>query len=81
MIRLNFVAALLSRQLEQLGKGERELRQERQEMGAVKADVQVSIIFPMKRPFVKSKLISQDMEMKVKQQAFSLQSQSTKVQV
>jgi len=56
-----FNKALLSHQLEQLFKLERELRQERQEMGAVKADVQ-------------------DMEMKVKQQAFSLQSQSTKVQ-
>jgi len=56
-----FNKALLSHQLEQLFKLERELRQERQEMGAVKADVQ-------------------EMEMKVKQQAFSLHSQSTKVQ-
>merc|ERR1712192_112914 len=56
-----FNKALLSHQLEQLFKLERELRQERQEMGAVKADVT-------------------EMEMKVKQQAFSLHSQSTKVQ-
>ena len=39
------LAALLSHQLEQLFKLERELRQERQEMGAVKADVQVFLIF------------------------------------
>jgi len=56
-----FNKALLSHQLEQLFKLERELRQEKQEMGLVKADVQ-------------------EMEMKVKQQAFSLHSQSTKVQ-
>merc|ERR1712192_29777 len=59
--KLAFTRALLSHQLEQLFKLERELRQERQEMGAVKADVQ-------------------EMEMKVKQQAFSLHSQSTKGQ-
>jgi len=59
--KLAFTRALLSHQLEQLFKLERELRQERQEMGAVKADVQ-------------------EMEMKVKQQAFSLQSQSSKMQ-
>jgi len=59
--KLAFTRALLSHQLEQLFKLERELRQERQEMGVVKADVQ-------------------EMEMKVKQQAFSLHSQSTKVQ-
>merc|ERR1712192_303555 len=59
--KLAFTRALLSHQLEQLFKLERELRQERREMGAVKADVQ-------------------EMEMKVKQQAFSLHSQSTKGQ-
>ena len=39
-------AALLSHQLEQMFKLERELRQEKQEMGVVKSDVQVLILFP-----------------------------------
>jgi len=55
-----FGKALLSHQLEQMFKLERELRQEKQEMGVVKSDVQ-------------------ELEMKVKQQAFSIHSQSTKV--
>jgi len=55
-----FNKALLSHQLEQLFKLERELRQEKQEVGAVRAEVQ-------------------ELEMKIKQRAFSLQSQSSKV--
>ena len=39
-----FFAALLSHQLEQLFKLERELRQEKQEVGAVRAEVQVSLL-------------------------------------
>jgi len=58
--KLAFTRALLSHQLEQMFKLERELRQEKQEMGVVKSDVQ-------------------ELEMKVKQQAFSIHSQSTKV--
>merc|ERR1719266_1808280 len=56
--KLAFTRALLSHQLEQMFKLERELRQEKQEMGVVKSDVQ-------------------ELEMKVKQQAFSIHSQST----
>jgi len=55
-------SALLSHQLEQLFKLERELRNERDEMGGVKAEVQ-------------------DLEMKVKQRAFSLHNQAAKAQV
>jgi len=55
-----FNKALLSHQLEQLFKLERELRQEKQEVGAVRAEVQ-------------------ELEMKIKQRAFSIQSQSSKV--
>ena len=39
-----FFAALLSHQLEQLFKLERELRQEKQEVGAVRAEVQVGLL-------------------------------------
>ena len=39
-----FFAALLSHQLEQLFKLERELRQEKQEVGAVREEVQVSLL-------------------------------------
>ena len=39
-----FFAALLSHQLEQLFKLERELRQEKQEVGAVRAEVQASLL-------------------------------------
>ena len=44
-------AALLSHQLEQMFKLERELRQEKQEMGVVKSDVQVLILFPPNKKF------------------------------
>ena len=52
-------------------------------MGAVKADVQVFIIFNFsnKTVFCRNLTYLQEMEMKVKQQAFSLQSQSSKMQV